>query len=118
MMIIAVDFDGTICEHKYPEIGKPYIKRIEKLKKLKSLGHKLILWTCRNIDGHREVLKEAIDWCKGYGLEFDAINDDLPEIKITYFGALKGQKVYADVYFDDRNVTLSFLDTEEMWSKD
>ena len=33
-MIIAVDFDGTIVEHKYPAIGKEIPFAIETLKKL------------------------------------------------------------------------------------
>ena len=32
-MIIAVDFDGTIVEHKYPAIGKEIPFAIETLKK-------------------------------------------------------------------------------------
>ena len=42
-MIIGVDFDGTLCEHKYPEIGNPYLILINTLKQLRNDGHKLIL---------------------------------------------------------------------------
>ena len=31
--IIAVDFDGTLCENKWPEIGMPNEELIEYLKK-------------------------------------------------------------------------------------
>ena len=98
-MIIAVDFDGTLCKHKYPNIGREFILRIKSLIRRKELGDKIILWTCR--DG--KELQEAIDWCKGFGLEFDAVNEDLPEIKQLFIN--KSCKVYADVYLDDRNVT-------------
>ena len=97
-MIIAVDFDGTLCEHKFPEIGEPFLHVIEKLIERRKNGDKLILHTCR--DEH--FLIEAINWCKEFGLEFDAINDDLPEIKETFYA--KSRKVYADVYLDDRNI--------------
>lgn len=43
-MIIAVDFDGTIVEHKYPEIGRELPFAIETLKKLQQERHRLILW--------------------------------------------------------------------------
>ena len=46
-MIIAVDFDGTIVEHKYPAIGRELPFAIETLRKLQSERHKLILWTVR-----------------------------------------------------------------------
>ena len=35
-MIIAVDFDGTIVEHKYPEIGKEIPFAIATLKQLQA----------------------------------------------------------------------------------
>ena len=99
-MIICVDFDGTLCEHKYPEIGNPYNELIKKLIIRKISGDKLILWTCR--DGIK--LQEAVEWCKNLGLEFDEVNDDLPEIKESF--TFKSKKVYGDIYIDDRNVLI------------
>lgn len=99
-MILGIDFDGTLCEHKYPEIGEPNVYLINRLKRLRKLGHKLILWTCR--DG--KPLEEAVAWCKMFNLEFDAINDDLPEIKASFKD--HSRKVYADVYIDDRNIEI------------
>jgi len=102
-MIICVDFDGTLCEHKFPEIGEPYLEVINKLKLRRQHGDKLILWTCR--DGR--PLDEAVAWCKQLGLEFDAVNDDLPEIKKNFI--FKSKKVYGDVYLDDRNIIMESL---------
>ncbi len=96
-MIIGVDFDGTLCEHKYPEIGKPNLNLISSLIKKRWDGDKLILWTCR--DGER--LEEAVQWCRNRGLFFDVVNEDLPRIKKTF--TFKSNKVYADIYIDDRN---------------
>ena len=46
--IIAVDFDGTLCENKWPEIGEPNTKLIGYLIEMrKTFGAKIILWTCR-----------------------------------------------------------------------
>ena len=58
--IIAVDFDGTLCENKWPEIGMPNEELIEYLKKRQANGEKLILWTSRN----EEQTKAAVEWCK------------------------------------------------------
>ena len=91
-MIIAVDFDGTLCQDKYPKIGKPRKSLIKFIKLHKLSGDKLILWTCRS----NERLKEAIEWCKEQGIEFDAINENLdPELKIREYG-YSCRKVYAD----------------------
>ena len=43
-MTIAVDFDGTIVEHRYPEIGEERPFAIDTLKMLIKDRHKLILW--------------------------------------------------------------------------
>ena len=104
MRIIACDFDGTLCEHKYPAIGEPKKNIINLFIKMRRSGYKIILWTCRG----GEYLDEAIKWCKKFGLEFDAVNDDLPEIK-SFNKLPKSCKVYADFYFDDKNVTFDKL---------
>ena len=59
-LILAIDFDGTIVEDAYPNIGKPQLFAFETLKRLQNDGHQLILWTYR--DGKK--LQEAIAFCK------------------------------------------------------
>lgn len=97
-MIYALDFDGTLCVNTFPKIGKPNKELIKKVIKYKENGNELILWTCRN----GKELKEAVEWCKEQGIEFDAVNEDLPRIKSTKFGKNKSVKIYADVYLDDK----------------
>jgi len=101
MMIIAVDFDGVICEHAFPDIGRENWSIIAWLIDRKKHGNKLILWTCRD----SQYLTEAIEWCKKRNLEFDAVNEDIDSVKDSDFGKGKSCKVYADVYLDDRNIT-------------
>ena len=74
-MIIAVDFDGTIVEHKYPEIGRELPFAIETLKKLQQERHRLILWSVRE----GKLLQEAVDFCRERGLEFYAVNSNYAE---------------------------------------
>jgi predicted mannosyl-3-phosphoglycerate phosphatase (HAD superfamily) len=102
-LVIATDFDGTIVEQKHPYIGAPKEKVIKWLKKQQGFGHKLILWTCRS----GERLKEAVEWCGLMGLTFDAVNDDVEQVKKTY--SEKSCKVCADLYLDDRNLNLEDL---------
>lgn len=46
-MTIAIDFDGTIVEHRYPKIGNEIPFAIDTLKMLLKAHHRLILWTVR-----------------------------------------------------------------------
>lgn len=101
-MIIAVDFDGTLCVHEFPKIGPARLDIIDKLKEVQSKGFKLILWTCRS----GKPLNEAVAWCKERGLLFDAVNDDIPAIKRSDFGKSKSIKVFANIYLDDKNIDL------------
>lgn len=100
--IIAVDFDGTLCENRWPKIGVANLKLIERLKYEQTRGVKLILWTCR--DG--KELENAVSWCAAQGLHFDAVNDNLPEV-IEQFGG-NPRKIHADYYIDDKAAPLSF----------
>lgn len=97
-MTIAVDFDGTIVEHKYPEIGKTLLFAFETLKQLQKQGHKLILWTYRT----GKELEEAVNFCKENGVEFYAVNKNFPEEQ--YEEKSISRKIFADIYIDDRNI--------------
>ena len=96
-MIIAIDFDGTIAEHKFPEIGKPIPCMKQIIKELKEDGHELILWTCRV----GEKLEEAKQWLKENGLLecFDAFNENLP--RLTECFGNDTRKIFANLYVDD-----------------
>ncbi len=108
-MIYAVDFDGTLCVDRYPEIGAPRPGVIDFIKSERARGSKLILWTCRI--GAR--LEEAVEWCRGQGLEFDAINDNLPENVAQYSN--NPRKIYADRYIDDRNYYFELGEERDIW---
>lgn len=97
-MIIAVDFDGTIVEHRYPEIGEERIFAFHTLKKLQEDGHQLILWTYRS----GKELNEAVEYCKRNGVEFYAVNKNYPEE--VYNENEASRKIIADIYIDDRNL--------------
>lgn len=96
--IIAVDFDDTLCENMYPDIGEPKNSVIEYILEEQSKGSKIILWTCRT----GVNLANAVDWCREHGIIFDAINDDLDSIKEKHGDT--GKKIYADIYIDDKGV--------------
>jgi len=44
---IVIDFDGTICEHKFPDTGEPTPGVKEALETLKNTGFQIIIHTYR-----------------------------------------------------------------------
>jgi hydroxymethylpyrimidine pyrophosphatase-like HAD family hydrolase len=97
-LCIAVDFDGTIVEHRFPEIGKVMPFAFETLKELQKRGHRLILWTYR----HGQHLDAAVEYCKQNGIEFYAINRSYPEEQ--YDPETASRKIDCDMFIDDRDV--------------
>ena len=97
-MTIAVDFDGTIVEHRYPKIGEEIPFATETLKILAQERHKLILWTVRE----GELPEEAIEWCRQRGVFFYSVNKDYPEEEKSHNGF--SRKLKADLFIDDRNL--------------
>jgi hypothetical protein len=96
-LTIAVDFDGTIVEHQYPEIGVEMPLAFEVLRELQSRGHRLILWTYRDgVD-----LKNAVDYCLDKGIFFYAVNESHPDEE---FNKYMSRKIDADIFIDDRIV--------------
>ena len=96
--VIAVDFDGTLCESRWPEIGAPNKQVIRELIRRQADGAAIILWTCRT----GELLDEALLWCRNRGIRFDAVNENLPERIETY--GTETRKISADEYWDDKSV--------------
>ena len=99
-MTIAVDFDGTIVEHKYPEIGEERPFAIETLKMLIKDHHRLIMWSVRE----GRLLDEAVDWCRERGVEFYAVNKDYPEEDGTNNNNHFSRKLKVDLFIDDRQI--------------
>jgi len=103
---IAVDFDGTLCEYDFPNIGnqtKDQEELVNKLIELRSKGHKLILYTCRGDNEKYPCLTNAIKWCKDQGLQFDSINKNISGFKKK---SGPSPKPVADIYLDDKAVNV------------
>jgi hypothetical protein len=90
-IVIAVDFDGTVVTHEFPEIGRD-IGAVPVLKKLIERGHKLILWTMRS-GRHLDV---AIDWFAKNEIELYGI-----QINPTQTSWTSSRKAHANIYVDD-----------------
>lgn len=99
-MTIAVDFDGTIVEHRYPEIGEELPFATDVLRRLINDRHKLVLWTVRN----GELLQQAVDWCRERGVEFYAVNSSSSAMFDDGDDPEFSAKPNADIFIDDRNI--------------
>lgn len=102
---VAVDFDGTLCEDAFPEIGKPREKCIEYVKQLAEEGSKIILYTCRE-NGTRKLLDEAVAFCGEWEIPIFAVNENPENEYPAQYGLTydQGRKLYADLYLDDKAV--------------
>ena len=101
--VVAIDFDGTIVAHRYPEIGEPVPYALETLRAMMEKGYKLILYTMRS----GEYLQEAIDYLKAEGIEFWAVNENPTQRFWT-----DSPKVYAHVYIDDAALGCPLIEVE------
>ncbi|MFK8283509.1 HAD hydrolase family protein [Capnocytophaga canis] len=97
-MIIAIDFDGTICRGIYPNIDGLQPDAKQYIQKLKDDGHYIIIYTCRSGD----YLTQAINWLLANEIPFDRVNDNEPQSVELYKN--NSRKVYAHVYVDDKQV--------------
>ena len=107
LKIAAVDFDGTIVEDRYPEIGKVNERTVRYIRYLKRNGYKLILWTCRSGD----LLEKAIEELKKYNFIPNFINQGNGK------RFEKSPKINADIYIDDRSCLSSEIDWQKYYSK-
>ena len=100
-MIFAIDFDGTIVEHKFPEIGALLPGAKETINALVDAGHRVIIWTCRTSQDHagpNSSIWAVHKFLTENGIKFTTINNNVPDLSFQ-----PSPKVYADVYIDDRN---------------
>lgn len=101
-IIVALDFDGTCVEHKYPKIGKD-IGAIPVLKKLVDNGHKLILFTMRS----NRTLDGAVKWFSDNEIPLYAIQTNPNQKNWT-----DSPKCYADLYIDDAGLNIPLVTFE------
>lgn len=108
-LTIAVDFDGTIVEHKYPKIGEEKLFAFATLKRIQEDGHKLILWSYRT----GPLLEEAVKYCRENGIEFFAVNASYPGEELDEDTS---RKIHADLFIDDRNIG-GFPGWDKIWQE-
>ena len=109
MLKVAIDFDDTIVENKFPLIGKPKLFAFETLRAMQEKGLLLILWTVRK----GEELNNAVEFCRSNGINFYAVNANYPE---EQFDEGVSRKIEADIFIDDRNIG-GFMGWSSIWQE-
>jgi hypothetical protein len=89
---IAIDFDGTLCEHRYPECGPPRPAVVEAVRALHAMGWRVVVQSCR-AQADDGLLVEMAAWLAEHGVPCDEI----------WRGA---GKPFAHAYLDDRGVAV------------
>jgi hydroxymethylpyrimidine pyrophosphatase-like HAD family hydrolase len=96
-MYICIDFDGTIVDHRFPDIGPPAPGALEWLAKFQEAGAKLILFTMRSDGGkHGGTLRAAVKYLEDHGIKLYGVNKNPTQIHWT-----TSPKAYGQIYIDD-----------------
>jgi hypothetical protein len=90
--IVAIDFDGTIVDHRFPAVGAPVPLALQSIRALIAMRWRVILWTMRS----GKHLDEAVAFLKRHGIEPWAVNSNP-----TQAGWTSSPKAYAHYYVDD-----------------
>ena len=77
---VLVDFDGTLCEFKYPAFGKPRRGARTFMQWLADRGLKPIVWSSRLSSAHateeekNSIIKSIHDWLLYHGIDYYAVD--------------------------------------------
>lgn len=101
--VIGVDYDGVLAVDSFPNLceAKMNMSLIRELIHHQKNGKRIVLWSCRT----GEALDKAIENCASVGLVFDAINDNIKELKDA---GINPRKIYCNEYIDDRASFMCF----------
>jgi hypothetical protein len=96
-MYICIDFDGTIVDHRFPEVGPPVPGALEWMRKFQAAGARLILFTMRSDGGRNgEALTAAVRYLEENGIQLYGVNKNPTQVHWT-----SSPKAYGQLYIDD-----------------
>jgi hypothetical protein len=96
VVILCIDFDGTLVEHAFPDVGPEVPGAFAWLERFRAAGAKLVLWTCRSDDARGKFLTAAVEFCRLRGIEFYGVNRNPGQA-----GWSGSPKAFANLYVDD-----------------
>jgi len=97
---VCVDFDGTVVDHAFPDIGRPVPQALPWLKLYATRGASIILHTVRsNTGAHGDALTQAVSYLQKNNVPLFGVNEN-PDQKEWSLSP----KPYGHVYIDDAAV--------------
>jgi len=109
MVILSIDFDGTIVKDEYPGIGKPLPGAIQAINELYDDGYCIIINSCRA----RDKEDEMIDWLNRNGVKYCHCNENCCERIVKY--RTDCRKISADCIIDDKSLMMVNMEQENAW---
>jgi hypothetical protein len=94
--ILAIDFDLTIADGLWPEIGNLRENAKDVINSLYEEGFQIRIWTCRT-DAAQDAAQAFLDQ---HGVRYHGINTNCPE-RVAFYGN-DSRKMGADIYIDDK----------------
>lgn len=109
MVILSIDFDGTIVKDEYPGIGKPLPGAIQAINELYESGYCIIINSCRA----RDKEDEMIGWLNRNGVKYCHCNENCCERIVKY--RTDCRKISADIYIDDKSLFAPSMENPNQW---
>lgn len=105
-LTLSIDFDGTIVEDTYPDVGQVRPYAIRYLQALEGEGHVIII----NSNREGKYKEDAIEFLKQNNIPFHYFNENDQRLIDKYSN--DSRKIGADLYIDDK----SLFYNGECWS--
>jgi len=113
-LVLAIDFDGTIVSHNYPEMGELFTHAKECINELYDSGkYYIIIWSCRTNQNEADMIK----FLNENGIRYHSINENCPEFiaKCELVKCGLPRKLYYDILVDDRSLWGYCINFEFEW---
>jgi len=97
---IVIDFDGTICEHRYPDVGPPMLGVRDALVRFKRMGLRIVIHSVRTASYWRHMAPDD----KGMDpvTQIGVVQDYMAKHDLPYDEICLADKPLAVAYIDDR----------------
>jgi len=102
-MYICVDFDGTMVDHQFPNVGWAVPGAVDWVKTFQRSGGNIILWTMRS----GNTLAEAVEYMEDNGIDLFGVNENPSQA-----GWSQSPKAYGHMYIDDAAVGCPLIKIE------
>ena len=91
-----VDFDGTLCEHKFPFVGELFEGVRDGMRAIKEMGYSIEIYSCRTASFWGRTKQER---------QIRLVKEFMENHDLPYDGICLLDKPIANIYIDDRAIS-------------